>query len=258
MTDYLQTIIKRKIMNMKQLIKSILVAAILITVSLNVYGHDEHSAITKKEIIEKSWKALFGKLKNEELKSIYVEGFFHGSKTPSRMTVKRPNKFRNEVSGGILAFDGERAAWVKRNPDNEGNPRNPEIINSDHWLHFEIDIALIFPAFFEYASEYRGIKTINGVDFYEIFVKLPKGAYLSYFIETKDFLIKRRRVSWEGKPDEKLWKNIIDSYIDYDGIKFPDGYTFKGRKGMEKGLYKNFKINIEPNEKLFLIPKDLK
>lgn len=242
---------------MKQIIKSVLIATILITVPLNFYGQNGNSTITKKEIIEKSWKAMFGKLKSEEVKSIYVEGFFHGSKIPNRMTVKRPNKFRNEVSGEILVFDGERAAWVKRNPDNEGNPRNPEIIDSDHWLHFEIDIALIFPAFFEYESEYRGIKTIDGKKLFEFFVKLPKGAHLSYFIDTTDFLIKRRQVSWEGKPGAKLWENIIDNYIDYDGIKFPDGYTFMGRNGMEKGVYKNFKINIEPDGKLFVIPKEL-
>ena len=245
-------------MNMKQMIKTLFTAAILITASFNFYGQHGNSSITKKEIIEKSWNAMFGKLKNEEVKSIYVEGFFHGSKTPNRMTIKRPNKFRNEVRSGILVFDGERAAWVKRYPDEKGNPRHPEIIASNHWLHFEIDIALIFPAFFDYDSEYRGIKTMDGDKCYEVYVKLPKGAYLSYFIDTKDFLVKIRLVSWEGKPDDELWENIIDNYLDHDGIKFPDGYSFMGQKGREKGIYKNFKINIEPDEKQFIIPKELK
>jgi len=245
-------------MNKKQFIKTLLVATIMINAYLHFYGQNEDSRITKKMIIEKSWKALFGKLKNEEVKSIYVEGFFHGSKTPNRMTVKRPNKFRNEVRSGILVFNGERAAWVKRYPDEKGNPRHPEILPSNHWLHFEIDIALIFPAFFDYDSEYRGIKTIDGDKFYEVYVKLPKGAYLSYFIDVEDFLIKRRLVSWEGKHDDELWENIIDNYLDHDGIKFPDGYSFMGQKGREKGIYKNFKINIEPDEKQFIISKELK
>jgi hypothetical protein len=174
------------------------------------------------------------------------------------MTVQRPNKFRNEVRDGILVFDGHRAAWVKRSPDGEGNPRGPEIINSDSWVHFEVDIALLFPAFFDHESEYRGIKTIDGEKYHEIFVKLPKGAFISYFIDTEDFLIKRRAVSWEGNPEHDLWDNIIDKYIEYDGIKFPDGYSFKGRNGMEKGFYKNFKINIKPHDKLFIFPEELK
>ena len=243
---------------MKQPVTSILIVIVMISLSVNVGGHGKQSAVTKKEIIKKSWKAMFGTLKNKEVDSIYVEGFFHGRKTPNKMTIQRPNKFRNEVSSGILVFDGERAAWAKRYPDKEGNPRDPEIINPDHWVHFEVDIALIFPAFFDYESEYRGIKTINGTTFHEIYVKLPMGAYLSYFIDTGDFLIKRRSVSWEGNPEHDLWDNIIDKYIDYQGVKFPDGYTFKGRNGMEKGYYKNFKINIDPDEKQFAIPEELK
>jgi hypothetical protein len=42
---------------------------------------DGAAAPTNKGIIKKSWQALFGKLKREEVKSLYVEGFFHGSKT---------------------------------------------------------------------------------------------------------------------------------------------------------------------------------
>jgi hypothetical protein len=240
---------------MNQFLKLFLFAVIIISLSSGFFGQDSPSTITKKEIIEKSWKALFGKLKRAEVKSIYVEGYFHGSQIPNRMTVKLPDKYRKEVSSGILAFDGKRAAWVKRYPDKEGNPRNPEIIPSNHWLHFEVDIALVFPAFFEYDSEYRGIKTFEGKKYFEIYVRLPKGAFLSYFIDVKDFLIKRRLVSWDGKAD--TWGNIIDNYVDYNGIKFPDGYSFKGRRGREKGLYKNFKINIKPDNKLFVIPKEL-
>lgn len=244
-------------MDWKQIFKALLVVVIMSTSTLIFYAENGNSTITKKEIIAKSWKAMFGKLTNEEVKTIYVEGFFHGRKIPNRMTVKRPNKFRNEVSSGILVFDGVKAAWVKRNPDEKGNPRHPEIINSDYWLHFEVDIALIFPAFFEYDSEYRGIKTIDGERFYQIYVKLPKGAYLIYFIDAEDFLIKKRLVSWEGKPGDQLWENIIDHYVDHDGVAFPDGYSFMGQKGREKGIYKNFKINIHTDKKQFIIPENL-
>ncbi|MBN1273263.1 MAG: hypothetical protein JXB26_13430 [Candidatus Aminicenantes bacterium] len=245
-------------MNIKHIMKSLIITVITITVSLCLFGLNKNPAISKEEIIKKSLQAMFGNLKNEELKSIYVEGFFHGSEIPNRMTVMRPHKFRNDVRGGILVFDGEKAAWVKRNPDENGNPRPPELIESEYWRHFEVDIALIFPAFFDYDSEYRGIKKIDGHPYYEIYVKLPMGSYLSYFIDPKDFLVKRRLVSWDGKPDDDLWENIIDKYLDYEGIKFPDGYSFKGREGMEKGIYKNLKINLNPDKKLFLIPKDLK
>jgi len=224
-----------------------------------VPGQTEGPVISKEEIIEGAWKAMFGELKKEEVKSIYVEGYFHGSEIPNRMTVCRPDKFRNEVRGGILVFDGEKAAWVKRTPDEKGNPRHPEIIGPEAWPHFEVDIALIFPAFFEYDSEFRGLKDIGGKEFYEIYVNLPKGAYISYFIDVDDFLVKRRRVSWEGKPGEELWENTIEKYLPYeDGIRFPDGYSFKGQKGWEKGYYKNVKLNPKLDSKRFAIPENLK
>lgn len=222
-------------------------------------GQNDNTAISKEEIVERAWKAMFGDLKKQEVKSIYVEGFFHGSKIPNRMTVCRPDKFRNEVRGGILVFDGKRAAWAERTPDEEGNPRSPGIIGAEAWPHFEVDIALIFPAFFEYESEFRGRKKTNGEEMYEIYVKLPKGAHISYFIDAGDFLIKRRLVSWEGKPGAELWENLIDEYIEYkDGISFPAGYSFIGQKGWEKGDYQNVRLNPKLDKKQFTIPNNLK
>ena len=59
---------------MKQYLKWLLIAVFMITVSFNAFGGDEGFSITKKEIINKAWKALFGKLKNKEVKSIYRYG----------------------------------------------------------------------------------------------------------------------------------------------------------------------------------------
>jgi len=242
----------------QRILKIILVLFFVLSVSLDFPAQNKPSGITKEEVIERSWKEMFGALKNEDLKSIYVEGFFHGNTIPNKITIQRPNKFRNEVPSGVLVFDGNRAAWVKRYPDQQGNPRNPKIINPAYCRHFEVDIALIFPAFFDHKSEYRGIKTLDGKQYYEIFVILPMGASLSYFIDPKDFLIKRRMVHWEGKPGDAGWENMIDNYIDYSGIRFPEGYSHMGQKGREKGFYKNFRMNINPGEQVFFIPGDIK
>ena len=54
-----------------------------------------------------------------------------------------------------------------------------------------------------------------------------------------------------------LFRTQVTKYIDYNGILFPDGYTFEGREGMEKGYYKNVKFNIDPKDGLFKIPGEL-
>jgi catechol 2,3-dioxygenase-like lactoylglutathione lyase family enzyme len=172
------------------------------------------------------------------------------------MTVKRPNLFRNENPSGILVFDGQRAAWAKREPDEKGNPRGPELIEAKSWRHFEVDIAILFPAFFDHAAEFRGIEKVNGADAYMLHVPLPLGGSVTYFVDGKSFLVTRRLVYWDGDPKDS-WENLIEGYSDHDGIRFPDGYSFPGNKGLEKGLYKNVRFNIDPKDELFKIPEEL-
>ena len=80
---------------------------------------------------------------------------------------------------------------------------------------------------------------------------------MTYFIDSKSFLVTRRLVSWEGDPKEELWENLIDGYTNYDGILFPDGYALAGREGKEKGFYRNVRFNINPEDGLFKIPAEL-
>lgn len=246
-------------MKRSKVIRKIFQLLLLVCITLSVNSQNENIEITKAEIIKNAWGAMFGKLKPDEIKSVYVESYFHGSKVPNKVTVKRPNLFRNETSGGgVLVFDGKQAAWARQTNDKDGNPRFPEMIDSASWRHFEIDIALIFPAFFEYPCELRGLKSFEETNAYELFVELPLGGNVSYFVDDKTFLVTRRLVSWSGDPKEELWENFITTYLDYKGILFPVGYSFEGREGIDKGLFKNVKFNVIPKDELFEIPKELK
>ncbi len=79
-----------------------------------ILGQTTPLSLTKAEIIERSWKAMFGSLKQDEVKSLYVEALHHGRPVPSKHTVKRPNLFRNEASSGLLIFDGQRGPLRER------------------------------------------------------------------------------------------------------------------------------------------------
>lgn len=215
-------------------------------------------AISKDEVIRRAWKAMFGDLHNEDVRSLYVEGYFHGATVPNRMTVKRPNLFRNETTSGVLVFDGTRAAWVTRAPDKAGNPRGPELIEPTSWRHFEVDIALVFPAFFDHPAELKGIVNVGGSDAYELLVPLPLGGLVTYFVDSESFLVTRRLVQWDGAGDAELWENTVDGWLEADGIRFPDGYVFEGSHGKEKGLYKNVRVNVRPDDRMFRIPEELK
>ena len=200
---------------------------------------------------------MFGDREDREIRTLYVEGYFHGATVPSRITVKDPNLFRNETPSGVLVFDGKRAAWVTRAPDQAGNARGPELIEPGSWRHFEVDIALVVPAFFDHPAELKGIAQVNGSDAYELLVTLPLGGVVTYFVDAKSFLVTRRLVRWDGADDTNLWENIVNGWLDADGIRCPDGYEIEGRRGREKGLYKNVRFNVDPAAELFQIPKEL-
>jgi hypothetical protein len=228
-------------------------------ITFGVQGQTGDGMITREDIIAKAWKAMFGERQAADIKSIYLEVYFHGRTVPSRMTVKRPDLFRNETPSGVLVFDGQRAAWAKREPDEAGKPRGPELIVPEQWRHFEVDIALVFPAFFDHPSEFKGLEKVNGSDAYRLYVRLPLGSHVTYFIDSKSFLVTRRLVSWDGGDVESdLWENLLDGYVNHDGIVFPDGYVYEGRAGKEKGFYKNVRFNIDPEDGLFKIPEELK
>jgi catechol 2,3-dioxygenase-like lactoylglutathione lyase family enzyme len=226
-------------------------------IAISAMGQKGDVTLTKEVVIHKAWKAMFGDLQNQDIRSIYAEGYFHGRTVPSRITVRRPDRFRNENPAGVLVFDGRRAAWATRAPDEKGNPRGPELIEAKYWRHFEVDIAILFPAFFDHPAEFMGIEKVNGADAYKLHVPLPLGGSVTYFVDSKTFLVTRRLVSWEGDPKEELWENLVDGYVNYDGIRFPDGYSFMGSKGREKGYYKNVRFNVEPEDGLFKIPEEL-
>ncbi|MFC2119402.1 hypothetical protein ACFLSY_12245 [Bacteroidota bacterium] len=241
---------------LKKIRKTFQVVLLMLLIT-NVYGQEGNLKITKKEIINKAWEAMFGKFKPDDIKSIYVEGFFHGRDVPTKTTIIRPNLFRNEIASGVLVFDGKQAAWVERKPDEKGNKLYPEMIESEYWRHFEVDIAVIFPAFFDFPCELRGVKKKGERKVYELYVDLPLGSNVSYFVDAETFLVTSRLVSWDGDPKAELWENLITKYIDYKGILFPDGYSFVGNDGKEKGFFKNVKFNFNPDKKLFEIPKGI-
>jgi hypothetical protein len=44
---------------------------------------------------------------------------------------------------------------------------------------------------------------------------------------------------------------------DHGGIPFPDGYSFQGKEGMEKGYFRNVRFNVEAADESFKIPEVL-
>jgi len=226
--------------------------------SANAYGQDNTKEIAKDEIIKKSWKAMFGESKSEDIKSIYFENQVKGRTEPSISIVKRPNHFRNEIPVGIAIFNGKRGALIQ-NDSTEGWKNNElKILETTHWRDFEVDIAFKFPAYFDYQSKYGGRDIVNGKENFKIIVELPLGGVVTYFLDTKTFFITKQSLSWIEDSSKVVLEMFVTKYKNYNGILFPEGYYFEGRKGKVTRSYNSIKFNINPKDELFEIPDELK
>lgn len=79
------------------------------------------------------------------------------------------------------------------------------------------------------------------------------GGEAIYYIDEESYLITKRFIKWDDKSESKYYEQLITNYIDYEKFKYPDGYVFVGRDGMEKGYYKNVRINVKIDSKGFTI-----
>jgi len=240
-------------MNRIKIISSVLLWVFLGFLASKVNGQTK-SEMKKEEIIKEAWSAMFGDLNSGDIRSLYVEGYFHGREIPNRTTIIRPDLFHNQHQNGVMVFDGKRAASQEYSKEEEEREKELELVPKEYWGHFQVDIALHFPAFFDYPSEYKGISSYQGGECFELYVELPMGGKVHYFIDVESFLVIRRLVSWDDAEEDTLWENRIDAYVDYGGILYPDGYSFEGQSGTEKGYFKNVRFNIQPDSSLFFIP----
>jgi hypothetical protein len=232
------------------LIKLAAIALISLTTFAGT-GSAQDPSLDKDGIIDRAWTAMFGDLERDEVRSLYIE-----TSEGNQLTVQRPNLFRNEHDGGIIVFDGERAAWAERPPDEGGNARGPEMIGPESWVHFEVDIALLFPAFFDYPSELRGLQRLEPRVFaWELFVELPKGGTVSYFLDARSYQVIRRMVNWEGNPTHFIYGQAIPGHTDHDGVTYPDSYIYPTREGDQTLAYSHVELNRDVTEAMFQLPE---
>ena len=232
--------------------------ALLALMTLNLSGQDSKFHLSKEKIIENAWSAMFGELTSDEVKSISVEVRDKEMTLTNKILVKRPNLYRNINDDSTLIFDGRRVVEIK-NIANKGVNPNAEILSSNHWAHFEVDIALIFPAIFDHPSKFHGLREIEGKMVYEFFVALPLGGNVNYFIDAVNFKIIKRIARWEGNLAHREFVTMIAKHKTYDNIIYPEGFSYLSRDGKEKHVFYE-KININPihNNEIFNLGNYLK
>jgi len=207
--------------------------------------------LSTEEIISRCAEAMGGIHHINNLKTIRTYAVFsdHGEH-PLLFEIKRPNLSRS--AGGKLVFDGKRACWIQGiNGDSK-----PELVDPEEWKDFEVEIAFVFPAIFEYPPELIGVETIDRREFYKLKVTLPLGATIIYFIDNETYLIVKAAANFKMNNNEV---NPYRDYFDYrevNDLYLPHGFTYGSRYGQIKGWVESYEINIPFNNDYFRIPDD--
>ncbi len=208
--------------------------------------------LTAEEIISRCAAAMGGIQNINDMRTIRMYRIYpdHGEH-PLIFEMERPNRSRD--AGGKLVFDGKRACWIR---GVDGNSQ-PELVDPEEWIDFEVEIAYVFPAIFEHLSEFLGAETIDRREFYKLRVILPLGAAITYFIDSETYLIVKAAVHFKMNDTEI---NAYRDYFDYrevNDIYLPFGFTYGSRYGQIKGWVESYEINIPFDDDYFRIPDDL-
>jgi hypothetical protein len=166
--------------------------------------------------------------------------------------IARPNFVRKERAGDlILVFDGNRAAFLQAPPNEDGTPGEPHVVDQADWHHFEMDIALYVPAFFDYPAAYVDTTSVNGSSAYLLQVDLPMGGVAAYAVDAESFLpTKVALPDWD-------YEIFPGDYREVGGFLYFHEYR-TGADPENVTVLEDLEVNVELPADRFAIPSSLK
>lgn len=206
--------------------------------------------ITSREVVDRCIEAMGGQ---ETVDSFRNMRFLLRRPDPSKniyWEIQRPNKVRKERPGKlVLVFDGERAGFVMGPPRTDGTLEGPHLVPAEDWHHFEMDIALYVPAFFDHPAEYQGMDQVGETTVHILKVTLPMGAKVIYALDADSFLPLRVSLpAWDYEQYVGDWKKVGDVM-----------YFHRFWSGSDPGditLLDELAFNVDPGKDRFTVPAD--
>ena len=183
--------------------------------------------VTADQLVARCAAAMGGAERIAAIGTLRVAVEYPGKKGPCTVEIKRPNHIRSEADY-ILVFNGKRAGYLKGAPSTEGRDPGPKLLPAEEGKDFEVDIAFLFPAFFDYPAEYLGLETIGGEEFHKLGVVLPMGIRMVYLLDVHTFLPRTivAEIPYQGsiyRPE-----HTVGDYERTDGVLFPRTSTATG------------------------------
>ena len=215
---------------------------------------------TAERIVALAAEAMAGEAgRVDDVSTLRVRMVYPDHEYPVVTEVRRPNHMRTEGVGNyVLVFDGERGAFLQRPPAEDGTPQGPEVIDAQYLRDFELDIAFVFPAFFDHPSEYLGREMVEGVDTHKLRVILPLGIPTTYFIDAESHL--PLKVVADVTVDGTLYHpgRVFRDWEDRGGIMYPRTvrYWWVG-EDVETAVVELVEVNPSLGDDRFAIPPEI-
>jgi len=167
-----------------------------------------------------------GRERLDALRGIRAEVTYAGHEYLVTHEIERPNRGRN--TGGdqyISVFDGERAGFLHQ-IDRDGVEQGPSLVDPEFVKDWELEIAWIFPTFFDHAAELLGKRDLEGDSAYLLRVELPLGAMVDYFIDSETFRTVRAEATVAIMDTTFTMGRIYADHQITDGILYPKTMMF--------------------------------
>ncbi|MBT8467793.1 MAG: hypothetical protein KJN97_03495 [Deltaproteobacteria bacterium] len=211
---------------------------------------------TAEEVVTRAAEAMLGAERIEDLRTLRVRMVYPDHDYPVETELSRPNRMRTEGIGSyVLVFDGERGAFLERPLAEDGTPQGPELIDPSYLRDLELDIAFIFPAFFDYPAEYLGLEEAEGVETHKLAVILPLGVRMTYFVDADSYLPLKVLADVTVDGTEYHPGRIFNDYEDWGGVQYPRTVTYWWlADNVETAVVDLVEVNVALGEDRFTIP----
>lgn len=219
----------------------------------------ETDAPAAEHIVARVATAMMGSEAIDDLKTLRTRMDYPDHDYLVVTELRRPNRMRTEGVGNyVLVFDGERGAFLERPPAEDGTPQGPELIDAKYTRDLELDIAFVFPAFFDYPSEYLGRDVVEGVEAHELGVTLPSGIRTTYFVDAKSWLPIKVLADVTVDGTEYHPGRILHDYEEWEGMMYPRAITYWWLPdNVETAAVDLVEVNVPLGDDRFAIPADI-
>lgn len=194
--------------------------------------------LTAPQVVARCAEAMGGAEKIAAVRTLRIQMVPASKQKIVTHEIKRPDRIRSSAEY-ILVFDGKRAGYLKGAPSEGGSDPGPKLLPEEEGRDFELDIAFLFPAFFDHPAEYLGTEAYEGKPHHKVAVDLPRGIRVIYWLDGTRFLPARivGEIPFQGNVARV--ERTLGDYSGEGGLLFPrtmtsSGWAFTGRATVTK------------------------